>query len=523
MILVSDTRIMIVPDFGVNAEDEAVVALKEAIEDAGSYAAKVVDLPAIVRAEHEGEKLTDAKVIELSARKLDQLASCDELVWDGTNTLELWSSADDTYDWGAPDLIVVFGKSAMLAGGLGQKNVLFINPEYDSEWPWKKQYYADQKLAGQYHCDKYEYERGFMETVIWMGGSECIRPWQYSRRYGLITSTDYIGEFWDRYPGMAEVDSALDGDTDGLAKFICDFADHKLTFPLEEVYKAIKNLPGRDIPNLNKICDFIEPVKLDGITVLGLRFGAPMANGQSCNKLKVAEYNYTLPLERLHTRRELNALRDAIIRAGEGLKENEPAQKRILIVPDYFTPYNAPNIKEMYERLRRRRYYVAVYVNGESLEKSRAGIERRCKVKPFDLIVTLETGCLVAGRVASCPRIMVNPDWAVWEWMRLRLGEDKKRMEHRGVDNSGPFYTFYLDREEVAMARHMAERSYLKRSDMPIYGWFTVDAVESHLPEEHLKRFNTSTYIPDLRLDTEKGIDILAGQIDNILTVDGNE
>lgn len=588
MISVSDTMIMIVPDFGGSADDEAMVALKKAIVAAGSYTVKVVDLPAVVRAEHDGEELPDAKVIELSARKLEQLATCKELVWDGTNTLEQmecrvirlgWSDgklrrlpgqeqedepkhqdeaedneeedifdidetiapenidetidienilrrrfphcSDDTYDWGAPDIVVVFGKSAMLAGGLGQKNVLFINPEYDSEWPWKKQYYADQKLAGQYHCDKYEYERGFMETVIWMGGSECTSPWQYSRRYGLITSGDYIGEFWNHYPGMAEVDRALDRDTDGLAKFICDFADGKLTFPLEEVYRAIKNLPGRNIPDLNMICDFIEPVKLDGITVLGLRFGPPMANGQSCNKLKVAERDYTLPLESVHTRRELNALRDAIVRVGEGM--SAPAQKRILIVPDYFTPYKAPNVRDLYDRLRDMGYYVAVYVHGSSLEKSRAGIERRCKVKPFDLLVTLETGCLMTGRVANCPRVMVNPDWAAWEWMRLRLGEDKNRTEHRGIDNSGSFYTFYLDSGEVAMARHMAERSYFRRSDKPIYGWFTVDTIESHLPQEHLKRFNTSTYIPDLRLDTEEGIDILARQIDNILTIDSNE
>lgn len=550
---------MIVPDFGGSAEDEAMVALKKAIEGAGSYAVKVVDLPAIVRAEHDGEELTDAEVIELSARKLEQLASCDELVWDGTNTLELRNSSTiegekyylcregdelfvvdendidfyleeydyhleeevNDYDWGAPDVVVVFGKSAMLAGGLGKKNVLFINPEYDSEWPWRKQYYADQKLAEQYHCDKYEYEHGFMNTVIWMG-SERTRPWRYSRRYGLITSADYIGEFWDRYPNMAEVDRDLDGDTDALAKFICDFADDKLTFPLEEVYEAIKNLPGRDLSNLDVICDFIEPVKLDGITVLGLRFGAPISNGQSSNKLKVAEYDYTLPLENVNTRRELNALRDAIVHAGEVRKESAPAQKRILIVPDYFMPYNAPNVKELYERLCDMGYYVAVYVHGSSLEKSRAGIERRCKVKPFDLIVTLETGCLVAGRVANCPRVMVNPDWVAWEWMRLRLGKDKKRRDCRRI-NGGPFYEFYLDCEEVVMAQHMAERSYMKRSDKPVYGWFTIDQVDSHLPAEHLKRFNTNFYIPDLRLDTQNGIAILARQIHNILTVDDNE
>ena len=118
---------------------------------------------------------------------------------------------------------------------------------------------------------------------------------------------------------------------------------------------------------------------------------------------------------------------------------------------------------------------------------------------------------------------MVDPDWVAWEWMKLRLGEDRKRLECRGLNNSGPFYEYYLDSEEVAMARQMAERANIRRGDKPVYGWFTVDAVESHLPEEHLKRFNTSTYIPDLRLDTEEGISVLAAQIDNILTENDNE
>lgn len=117
---------------------------------------------------------------------------------------------------------------------------------------------------------------------------------------------------------------------------------------------------------------------------------------------------------------------------------------------------------------------------------------------------------------------MVDPEWSAWEWMRLRLGEDKERMEYRGIDNSGPFFSYYLDREEVAMARRMAERSYFKRSEKPVYGWFTVEAVESHLPEEHIKRFNTSTYILELCLDTNEGIAILARQIDNILRPNGH-
>ena len=69
----------------------------------------------------------------------------------------------------------------------------------------------------------------------------------------------------------------------------------------------------------------------------------------------------------------------------------------------------------------------------------------------------------------------------------------------------------------------MAERANIRRGDKPVYGWFTVDAVESHLPDEHLKRFNTSTCIPDLRLDTDDGIDVLARQINNILTIDSDD
>ena len=576
MIIPTKTKIMIVPDFGVSADDKAMVTLREAIENRGDYVVKIVDLPAVVRDEHAGEELTESKVIELAARKLEQLSTGSGLKWDGsddvydhqaetkTRAIKLSLSGNSImskpqnveeitvsdikeedydidsllndfsdrineectdYEWGTPTAVIVFGKSAMLAGGLGQKDILFINPAYDSEWPWKKLYYADQKLAGQYHGDKHEYERMFMETVL-LEGTERTHPWCYSRRYGVITGADYSGEFWDRYPRMAEMNRDLDGNTEGLAKFICEFADDELTFPLEEVYEAIKNLPGRDrrdINSLNTICDFIEPVKFSNITILGIRFGTPMANGQSCYKLKVAELNYTLPLESIHVRSNLNALRDAIVRAGESLKKVELEHKRILIVPDYFTPYNSPNVKELYDRLKHQGYYVAVYVAGNTLEKSRQGLERRCKVKPFDLIVTLETGCLLATRVNNCTRIFINPDWSAWEWMKLRIGEDKERMECRGIDNSGPFFSYYLNREEIAMARQMAERANIRCGDNPIYGWFTVDAVEPHLPEEHLKRFDTSAYIPDLSLDTEEGIDILATQINNILTVEDNE
>lgn len=103
--------------------------------------------------------------------------------------------------------------------------------------------------------------------------------------------------------------------------------------------------------------------------------------------------------------------------------------------------------------------------------------------------------------------------------MNLRLGEEKQKYERRGADKSGPVYSYILNADEIEAAREMAERSNIRRGNHPAAGWFTEDAADSHLPLEHLKRFNTSTFIPSLRLDTEEGIDILATQIHNILSI----
>nr|CDL66819.1 unnamed protein product [uncultured bacterium] len=234
---------MIVPDFGGSADEEAMVALKETVEAEGEYAVKVVDLPALVRREHDGKALKDSEIIELSAHKIEQLSECSGLVWDGSDDVtvpevktikltlknkrsfthrldleiergnvspegkpdtgslsiddeqiyldDIFSDLnDECSDWetGAPDTIVVFGKSAMLAGGIVRRDVLFVNPEYDWEWPWKKQYYADRELAGQYLEKKRDFEKEPMATVLWSGVERSGR-YKYSRRYGIITNS----------------------------------------------------------------------------------------------------------------------------------------------------------------------------------------------------------------------------------------------------------------------------------------------------------------------------------------------
>ncbi len=534
MIANSTEKIMIVPDFGVSVEDKAMVALKDAIEADDRYTAKIIDLPAIVREEHKGEDLKDSKLIELCSKKLESLAADHEQIWDlktpyydfdlfmeeegvDDNLLDqLKTSLEEeaiTYELGRPTAIVIFGKSAMLAAGV-KCDLLFIDPEYDSEWPWKKQFYADEKLTPQYFTEKHAYEKGQMETVL-SCGTETSGRRRYKQRYGIFTDDNYASTFARRYPNLYEEIPEFKTDTEALAKFIREFADRKMTYPLEEVYDAIKKLPGRSLKNIYRICDFEEPLKLDYFTVLGLRFGPPQANGQSCNKLKVAERDYVLPLEGIKTRRELNALRDAILKKAE----SRPPEKRILIVPDYFTPYNSPQIKWLHSILKGMGYYAAVYVAGNDLEKSRIGIERRCKAKPFDLIVTLETGCMLASRITNCTRIFVNPDWTAWKSMKRLLGEKEKVYKSR-IDNGGPLFSYSINQEEIWMARSMAERSNILRGQYPIYGWFSEDAIESNETMEHMKRFNTCTYIPGLRIDTDEGISILADQINNILSIE---
>lgn len=293
MIKSAKTKIIIVPDFVGGREDATMTTLKEAIEGDGEYVVELVDLPSLVRADHVGVELTEAKVIELSAKKLEQILKC------GTN------------DYEKPDALVVFGKSVMLAGGAGRTSVLFVNPEYDWEWPWKKQYYTDRKLVAQFNREKFNYESK-RKKISSACGTEKTGRYRYSSRYGIITNADCIGEFWDHYPQSAEVARHLQGDTRALAKFVCEFASDTIGFPLEEVYNAIENLPISKKSGNYKICDFIEPVKLNTITVLGVCFGVPMAIGQSCYKLRVVEYDFAIPLESITTRRELNLLRDAI-------------------------------------------------------------------------------------------------------------------------------------------------------------------------------------------------------------------
>lgn len=498
MITPSTIKVLIVPDFGVSAEDQTVVSLKETMESRGHFSVKIVDLQQLVRDEHPGEQLKEAAEIELCARRLEALAADKSLVWDqpadddcpdpvhayfdasldnsenaddvitgkgetefafdGSNgavddvakpnklpfrRLQIYKTVTDLCVREAPSLLVVFGKSVMLAGGITDKPILFVKPIYDSEWPWKKQFYADRDAVADYEPRYLEELTAQVDTQVLCDGTELSRLHEPKLRCGMFTDadSDFYSQFCDRYDDLAVVDKCFD-DTTHLAKAICEFAEGDMELP-------------------------------------------PLATRES-------------------------------------IMDGDRPSKRVLIVPDYFTPYNAPAVVELRDRLRQLGHYVAVYVHGKSLEKSRTGIEHRCKQKPFDLVVALETGCLVTSRITNCPRILVNPDWQAWEWMKHQLGENRRlRLYRGGNEHSGPFWSYDLDAWEVAEARRMAERSYIRRGKHCVYGWFSECAVDgTGLTDEHIKRFNSCTYIPGMRLDTDAGIAVLAKQIDKIIKLD---
>ena len=570
MITPERHRILIVPDFDTDAEIGKMPALKEAIESSGNASVIVTDLRKMVLDEHHGEELQEAEVIELAARKLESLAIARDLNWgayvdDGPGdpvhdfvsadeetaeesprheaadrnvlprtirhdlgngrTLTIHVSRGSDEVTGAPHTIVVFGRSAMLADGVGKTDVLFINPVYDPEWPWKKQYYSGRKAADEYAVNLLPHDR--IETAYSFGTVGYGRFPQPSR-YGMFTSAEAYSADWDfkeRYQRLSMVNTAINDSIDAMAALICSFDAREMDIPLLDIDRLTVDCPRQQLMRHPEYCRFIEPVHVAEIsaTAFGFEFTVPRGRGNSGLRVKIEGRDETIPIEAFTLYSNLAALRDAIAKAREKAKEFEETVKRIMIVPDYFTPHDSPAVLELRRRLEEKGYRVTVFCPGNTLEKSRRGLERICKRRRYDLILTIETGCLLAARLSAIHRIYVNPDWAAWEWMELHLGDEKTLTERRG-DHEGPVYSYRIDRNEIEMARDMAQRHNISKGDKISLGWFSENIVETgedpHLTREHMKRFNSCFYIPRLRLDTEEGIRIIAKEIDKILKTD---
>lgn len=542
MIIPERHRILIVPDFCKGADDCGLIVLKEAIETKSGAKVIVADLKKIVYDEHPGEEMKDADVIELAARKLESLANeCNLSRREGVEenheatrrtvrhdlgngrTFTIHVSSSNREEIGPAHTIVVFGKSAMFADSVGKTDVLFINPEYDSAWPWKKQYYSGRKAAENYYYDNL-LPRERIETAYSFGTVGYGRFPQPSR-YAIFTTNEAYSDDWDfkeRYPRLSMVNPAIHDNAEAIATQICSFDAREMDIPLLDIDRQTVNLPRQQLHQQPELFRFEQPVHVGGITAIafGFEFRVPMGNGVSGLRVLTEGNESTVPIERFRLYSDLAALRDAMTRVSETAKILEKTTKRIMIVPDYFTPHDNPAVLELRKRLEDRGYRVTVFCAGDTLEKSRQGLERVCKRRRYDLILTIEAGCLLAARILASHRIYVNPDWTAWEWMKLRLGEESELFEHRG-DHEGSMFSYRIDRDEIDMARDMAQRYNIRKGDKLSLGWFSEDIVEtgeeSRLSQEHMKRFNSCFYIPHLRLDTEEGIRILANETDKIL------
>lgn len=561
MITPERHRILIVPDFGIGDEVGEMLALKEAVEASGEVKVIVADLKKMVLDENRGKELREIDLIELAARKLESLSADGALNWgpyidDGApdplhelesdnepktmrkgsgnqdakhltlshnvsnrRTLTIHVCPSNNYETGAPHTIVVFGRSAMLADGVDKTDILFIDPEYDSEWPWKKQYYAGRKAAQNYGNENMNPHERF-ETA-YSFGTVGYGHFPQPSRYGIFTSKEAFSADWDfneRYQRLSIVNPALHDNIDALAKLICSFDSRKMDIPLLDIDRHTVDCPRLLLMSHPEFCRFAEPIHVAGVTAVayGFEFRTPMGNGNSGLRVKIEGKDETIPIEAFTHYSDLAVLRDAIVRAREKAQEFEKTVTRIMIVPDYFTPHDNPTVLDLRRKLEEKGYRVTVFCAGNTLEKSRRGLERICKRRHYDLILTIETGCLLAARLSASHRIYVNPDWAAWEWMKLHLGEEKVLFEHRG-DNEGPMYGYRVDRDEIDMARYMAQRYNIRKGDGVSYGWFTGDHVDTHMPAEHLNRFGSAAYPPLIGLDTEAGIAALANETDKIL------
>lgn len=566
MITPERHRILIVPDFGTGADDGKMQSLKEAIEARGEAKVIVADLRKMVLDEHPGEELQEARVIELAARKLESLATDGSLKWgpeiyddiedplhefalengiesvDETQTqkpakeeplprtvshdlgngrtlnIHVSRVSDDVT--GATHTIVVFGRSAMLADGVGRTDVLFLNPAYDSEWPWKKQYYAGRKAAEEYNEARLHLHE-CIETAYSFGTVGYGRFPQPSR-YGIFTTEEAYRRDWDfkeRYERLSMVNSDIHDNVNAMAALICSFNAREMDIPLLDIYRLTVDCPRQQLMRHPEYCQFAEPVHVAGISAIayGFEFRPPMGNGNSGLRMKIEGSDETVPIEAFSHYDNLAALRDAIAKARKEASEFEKTIKRIMIVPDYFMPHDNPAVLELHHRLEEKGCRVTVFCAGNTLKKSQQGLERICKRRNYDLIITIETGCLLAARLSASHRIFVNPDWTAWEWMKLMLGDEKEMVKLRG-DHEGPMFCYHINSDEIDEARDMAARFDIKRSDRLSLGWFSADQMDSHLPEEHQKRFVSATFPPHIGLDTETGIDSLAKEIDKILS-----
>lgn len=542
------------PDFGNTEAAERLLPLKEAIQEHSSFDAKIIDLQQMTIDENPDKKLKEVQILDLAARRLEALAADKTIVWEKSNlsipytdhelssydmdeefdrksleepfnpehpddpdsdngfqpgenlsvdaaaekiirssrlTIRVSRTPEEYFRQHAPHAIVVFGKSVMLSGGIRNIPVLFVDPEYDKEWPWKKRYYVDRKETDSFYHSFIEKIRPPFIPEVRSCGHEVEYRRQQPQRFCLLTEGNDEDEFSERYPCLTMSDPELQ-DPRQLAKAIQEFTIKELEMPMLDIHELLK-VPARGNKSKPLVFNFPHPVKIEGQNAVAIELQG-FSPYRMPRKIVIFErWANNRYLEDVHDRQSLLSLREAMTEAVKTM----PQKKRILIVPDCLTPDDSPIAPMLRDYLQKEDdYYVAVFERNSSIKDSRRGLERICRKKPFDLIVTLETGCLLAARVINTPRIFVNPDWTVW-----------KEMKKCG-----------FEREKWETARIMGMKAHI-RHDGPHWamGWFSPDQIDTESPREHMDRFISAVYPPHIGLTNGDGIRRLAREIHKML------
>lgn len=203
-----------------------------------------------------------------------------------------------------------------------------------------------------------------------------------------------------------------------------------------------------------------------------------------------------IPIESIIIRQDPEQLSDAVAKLCEEGDRSMPPQKRVLVVPNY-SSNDADLILCFCRALNKYGYHVTLFANELPSDRTRQGLERSCKCKPWDLIITFGSGCLIASRVTNADRMFINPDWEAWRKMPL-----------------------ILDSNELRTVRKMGQISYIKiPDDKMTEAWFTTDMIDTDMAKEHSKRFHFTTYIPCMNLESKERMDTLAKHIHKFTTL----
>lgn len=248
-------NILIMPDFGVKADSEAMAALRNSLEAFGDCSVRFLEV--------SGEPREAAKYVEESV-------------------------GDDV------DLLVAFDCSAMLCGGVRPDcDILFIDPEYTTDGIWRIQYYKDREKA----------------EAMYRSASPALRVAIFSEDKKVSYT------FIERYDPDCLLDPRI-SETTVLAQYVRDFAFDNFRLPMKEVYEAVREIMKyRHLENGTDHRLYMalnEPLKIHNDTIVALTGGIPMAKGQSGFKLALEGKTWRIPLESYIHRDDQLKLRDAL-------------------------------------------------------------------------------------------------------------------------------------------------------------------------------------------------------------------